>query len=99
MASKDKSDHQTKKIPKQQDNEKNEMWNMSFDGAVSREGARAGVWSNPPRLATKLCYYKIAFECTNNMVEYEALVLGLKTLKEMGARRITVHGYSELIIN
>jgi ribonuclease HI len=31
--------------------------------------------------------------------EYEALVLGLKALKEMGARRIVVHGYSELIIN
>jgi ribonuclease HI len=26
-------------------------------------------------------------------------VLGLKTLKEMGARRIVVHGDSELIIN
>jgi hypothetical protein len=33
------------------------------------------------------------------MAEYEALVLGLKTLKEMGARRIVVHGDSELIIN
>jgi ribonuclease HI len=33
------------------------------------------------------------------MVEYEALVLGLNTLKQMGARMIVVHGYSELIIN
>jgi ribonuclease HI len=33
------------------------------------------------------------------MDEYEALVLGLKNLKEMGARRIIVHGDSELIIN
>jgi ribonuclease HI len=75
------------------------MWNMSFDGAVSREGAGAGVWINPPNWSTKLCSYKLAFDCTNNMVEYEALVLGLKTLKEMGARRIVVHGDSELIIN
>jgi ribonuclease HI len=57
------------------------------------------VWINPPRLATKLCSYKLAFECTNNMDEYEALVLGLKTLKEMGARMINVHGDSELIVN
>jgi ribonuclease HI len=32
------------------------------------------------------------------MVEYEALVLGLKDLKEMGTKRILVHRDSELII-
>jgi ribonuclease HI len=77
----------------------NEMWNMSFDGAVSREGARAGVWINPPKVGTKLCSYKLSFDCTNNMAEYEALILGLRTLKELGAKRIAVHGDSELIIN
>jgi ribonuclease HI len=75
------------------------MWSMSFDGFVSREGARVGVWINPPRLATKLWSYKLSFECKNNMAKYEALVLGLKTLKDMGVRRIVVHGYSQLIIN
>jgi ribonuclease HI len=72
---------------------------MSFDGAISREGAGVGVWINPPILVTKIFYYKLSFDCTNNMAEYEALVLGLKTLKEMGARRLVVHGDSELIIN
>jgi ribonuclease HI len=33
------------------------------------------------------------------MAEYEALILGLRTLKELGAKRIAVHGDSELIIN
>jgi hypothetical protein len=41
----------------------------------------------------------MAFDCRNNMDEYEALVLGLKALKEMGVKRIVVHGDSELIIN
>jgi ribonuclease HI len=75
------------------------MWSMSFDGAVSKEGAGDGVWINPTRLATNLCSYNLAFDCTNNIAEYEALVLGLKALKEMGAKRIYVHGDSELIIN
>jgi ribonuclease HI len=75
------------------------MWSMIFDGAISRERVGAGVWIKPPRLATKMCSYKLSFDCTNNMDEYEALVLGLKALKEMGARRITIHGDSELIIN
>lgn len=48
---------------------------------------------------SKLCSYKLVFECTNNMVEYEALILGLKVLEELGAKRIVVHGASELIIN
>ena len=75
------------------------MWNMTLIGVVSREGEGVCVWINPSKLATKLCYYKLAFECSNNMAEYEALVLGLKNFKEMGVRRIVVHGDYELIIN
>nr|QHR87731.1 hypothetical protein Q903MT_gene1743 [Picea sitchensis] len=47
MAAKDQSDQQTEKVSEQQDSAENEMWNMSFDGAVSREGAGVGVWINP----------------------------------------------------
>jgi ribonuclease HI len=72
---------------------------MIFDGAFNREGAGDGVWINLPRGTTKLCYYKLAFDCINNMVEYEALVLGLKTLKGMGDKRIVLHGDYEFIIN
>ena len=43
--------------------------------------------------------YKIVFKCTNNMVEYEALIMGLKVLKELGAKNIAVHGDSKLVIN
>ena len=75
------------------------MWNMSFDGASSREGVGFGVWINPPKIGTKLCSYKISFDCTNNMSKYEALILGLKTLKELGAKRIAIHGDFELVIN
>jgi ribonuclease HI len=60
---------------------KNEMWNMSFDGAISKEGAGEDVWINPPKVGTKLFSYKLTFDCTNNMVEYEALILGLRFLK------------------
>jgi ribonuclease HI len=31
------------------------------------------------------------------MAEYEALILGLKVLKELGAKRIAMHGDSELL--
>jgi ribonuclease HI len=75
------------------------MWNMSFDGVVSKERLGVGVWINPPKVGTKLCSYKPVIDCTNNMAEYEALILGLNTLKELGAKRIVIHGDYELIIN
>jgi ribonuclease HI len=57
------------------------MWNMNFDGAARKEGVGAGVWIIPPRTGSKMFSYKFAFDCTNNMDEYEALILGLNTLK------------------
>jgi ribonuclease HI len=72
---------------------------MIFDGVVRKEGARASIWVSPTEMGTKLCSYKLAFECTNNMAEYEALILGLKVLKELGANNITMCGDSELVIN
>jgi ribonuclease HI len=81
------------------DHVENEIWNMSFDGVVSKEGVGVDIWVSPPEVGTKLCSYKLVFECTNNMAEYEALILGLKVLKELGAKKIAVHGDSELVIN
>jgi ribonuclease HI len=75
------------------------MWNMSFDEAVNKEGVGADVWISPPKVGTKLYSYKLAFDYTNNMAAYEALILGLRVLKELGAKRKTMLGDSELIIN
>jgi ribonuclease HI len=77
----------------------NEMWNMSFDGVVNKKGAGAGVWIIPPKVGTKIFSYNLAFDCTNNMVECEALILGLKVLNELGTKMIAVHGDFELVIN
>ena len=94
-----KTDHQVEEIANQQDNVEDEMLNMRFYGVSSREGAGASVWINPPKIGRKLCSYNLSFDCTNNMAKYEALILGLKTLKELGARRMVVHGDYELVIN
>jgi hypothetical protein len=82
MDIKDKPDQQTKKFLGQKNKAEKYMWNMSFDGATNREGAGDGVWINPPKSGTKFFSYNLSFDCTNNMVEYEALMLGLKTLKK-----------------
>ena len=71
---------------------------MSFDGAVNKDEVEANVWINPPNMGTKLCSYKLTFDCKNNPAEYEALILGLRNLNELCAKRIAFHGYSKVII-
>ena len=54
---------------------------MYFDGSISKEGVGAGVWIITPDKYFKVYSFKLTFECTNNVVEYESLLLGLNSLK------------------
>jgi ribonuclease HI len=42
--------------------------------------------------------YKIEFEATNNVVEYEALILGLEAARKMQITKMEVFGDSELVV-
>ena len=47
----------------------------------------------------KTCYAaKLDFSCTNNIAEYEALLLGLRKLKAMGIRR-AIHKTDSQVIS
>jgi ribonuclease HI len=74
------------------------VWKMFFDGASSSIGAGAGVVFKSPSQETISLSYKLEFEVTNNVAEYEALVLGLRAAKEMGIREVSVFGDAELIV-
>ena len=37
--------------------------------------------------------------CSNNMAEYQALILGLQMALEMGVKDLDVYGDSQLVIN
>jgi ribonuclease HI len=43
--------------------------------------------------------YKLEFEATNNVAEYEALVLGLRAAKDLGIKEISMFGDCELIFH
>ena len=72
---------------------------MYFDGSVAKFGVGADVYIISPIRDFKALSYKLTFKCTNNVVEYEALSLGLNALKDMGAKRVQVMGDSKLVIN
>jgi ribonuclease HI len=72
-----------------------EAWTIFCDGSWGTFGA-AAVLIAPSKVRT--CYtVKLDFSCTNNIAEYEALLLGLRKLKAMGIRRAVLKTDSQVI--
>ena len=71
---------------------------MFFDGASYSTGVGVGVIFISPYQETISLSYKLEFETTNNVAEYEALVMGMRAAKEMGIEEITIFRDAELII-
>ena len=60
----------------------NPLWCMKFDGSYTKKNAGSGVWLyNAENNYTESHAFKLDFKCTNNVAEYEALILGLHLLK------------------
>jgi ribonuclease HI len=77
-------------MPMAQDEERTnnvEAWTVFCDGSWGNFGKGvAAVLISPSKIKT--CYAaRLDFICTNNIAEYEALLLGLRKLQEMGIRR------------
>lgn len=75
-----------------------QVWDMFFDGACSREAAGAGVVLVSPTHEYIHLSFKLTFQATNNITEYEALILGLSKAKKMGIKCMRVFGDTYLII-
>jgi len=81
------------------DHKQDITWYLEFDGSVNKLGAGVGVWiHNTHENHAEGHAYRLNFKCTNNMAEYEALLLGLKLLKTLGAEKVSILGDSDLII-
>ncbi|XP_042485901.1 uncharacterized protein LOC122066141 [Macadamia integrifolia] len=63
-------------------------WQMSFDGAANHKGCGAGVLLITPEGLNMPMAYRLDFECTNNMAEYEACLMGLKAAISIGVKRL-----------
>jgi ribonuclease HI len=67
------------------------------DGSWGTFGAGAAAVLVAP-LKVRTCFAaKLDFSCTNNIVEYEALLLGLQKLRAMGIRRAILKIDSQVI--
>jgi ribonuclease HI len=77
------------------------VWKIFFDGALSWEGAGAGVLFMAPRDEFIIPFsYRLQWdiEYNNNICEYEALVLGLEATRKLKIENLIVYGDAELIV-
>ncbi|KAM1305568.1 hypothetical protein ACFX2F_023088 [Malus domestica] len=75
-------------------------WRLYFDGSCTQKNAGAGIVIINPKGSHH--YYSLLLDyqnITNNQVEYEALIIGLGILMELGAIEVEVFGDSKLVIN
>jgi ribonuclease HI len=75
-----------------------DQWVLYVDGASSqqRSGARVAVISPQGDVLNYALH--LIFPMTNNIVEYEAMIVGLKLVKELGAREVRLYSDSQLAV-
>ncbi|CAL8993898.1 unnamed protein product [Prunus brigantina] len=72
-------------------------WKLYFDGSQTNIASRAGIVLEEP-LGIRHCYsFQLDFQFTNNRAEYEALIIGLEMLVELGIQSVEILGDSMLV--
>ncbi|XP_058741246.1 uncharacterized protein LOC131613609 [Vicia villosa] len=72
---------------------------LIFDGAVNAYGRGIGAIIVMPQGSHVPFTTRLMFECTNNMEEYEACIMGLEEAIDLRIKILDVYGDSALVIN
>ena len=81
-----------------------QVWQLFFDGA-SRMGpkgkviAGVGVVLISPQNYVIPRAFSLTEPCTNNVAEYNALLIGMQLAKEIGVKYLEAYGDSKLVVN
>nr|KYP64946.1 Retrovirus-related Pol polyprotein from transposon 17.6 [Cajanus cajan] len=74
-----------------------QWWILHVDGSSNNQGSGAGVILEGPRGITLEQSLRFRFKASNNQVEYEALLAGLRLAEDMGASRIKCRTDSKVV--
>ncbi|XP_070667534.1 uncharacterized protein [Malus domestica] len=74
-------------------------WMMFFDGSARADGVGVGVVFMSPHRQILPYSFQLSKLCSNNVAEYQALIIGLQMAINMGITALEVFGDSKLIIN
>jgi ribonuclease HI len=75
------------------------IWTLEFDGSHSSSGSGTRVVLTAPSGEVFYHSYRLEFCCTNNVAEYEALILGLNLAIDKGVTILEIKGDSDLIVS
>jgi ribonuclease HI len=87
------------KTPLEQIDIEDGMWHMHFDGSCSNEGNIVGIILYSHVAKIHKFSYRLEFSCTNNVIKFEALLLGIENAYNLGCGHLTVFGDSKLVLN
>ncbi|XP_058100696.1 uncharacterized protein LOC131245334 [Magnolia sinica] len=74
-------------------------WTLFFDGAVNSKGSGVGAILYSPEDVPVPISRRLAFQCTNNVAEYEACIAGLREAIILNVKKLRLFEDSQLIIN
>ncbi|KAJ1698478.1 hypothetical protein LUZ63_006990 [Rhynchospora breviuscula] len=75
------------------------IWKVFVDGASFEKGSGVGVEIKGPK-GEKFHYaIHLTFEVSNNVAEYEALLVGMRLIEAIGAKRVRFYMDSQLVVN
>jgi ribonuclease HI len=83
--------------PEDRDADPEDMWTLYIDGSSNKTGSGAGIIIKTPEGSIIEQAVRLDFNTTNNEAEYEALVLGLKSLLKLKVKKVRIHTDSKLI--
>ncbi len=71
---------------------------MYFDGSKTQDGSRASYVLIDPKHMKHLILSHLEFECTNNIAEYEAFMLGLQKSISLNVVALNVVGDLDIVV-
>ena len=79
--------------------EEGSRWSMYFNGASNALGNGIGAMIISPEGCHTPFTARLCFNCTNNMAEYEACIMGLQAAIDLRINFLSVFGDSALVIS
>ena len=79
--------------------EEGSRWSMYFDGASNALGNGISAVIISPEGCHTPFTARLCFNCTNNMAEYEACIMGLRAAIDLRIKFLSVFGDSTLVIS
>jgi len=73
-------------------------WKVFVDDASNATGARVGIVIITPEGIRLEHSFRLGFKVSNNEVEYEAFLTGLRTVLCLGARDVEIYSDSQLVV-